>query len=210
MLGISLDQAVFNTASALYFQAGLMHLTVDNVTDQPLMNTAGWKFIIPKLYKKYPNDDMALNISLTSPPEIIITSEAIATTLYSDLTVDVLDSGVLIPVACISVTISASGVMEISGNNLTGQAKLDSFSLDLKWSNVGNFYMYLIEKAIQTFLNNLFMPYVNRHLENGFPLPIVSGFSLENSSISLSDSTISVCSDVNYKEVGSPKRLGMN
>lgn len=84
-------------------QAGLMHLTVDNVPDQPLMNTAGWRFIIPKLYKKYPNDDMALNISLTSPPEIIITSEAIATTLYSDLTVDVLDSGVLIPVACISV-----------------------------------------------------------------------------------------------------------
>lgn len=41
--------------------------------------------------------------------------------------------------------ISATGVPEISGNNLAGSAQLDDFTLKLKWSTVGNFHMSLIQ-----------------------------------------------------------------
>lgn len=80
-----------------------MHWTVDKVPDQSLLNTAEWRFIIPQLYKKYPNDNMDLNISLSSPPEIRISENNIDATVYADLIIDVLEAGEVIPVACISL-----------------------------------------------------------------------------------------------------------
>ena len=80
-----------------------MHWLVDKVPDQSLLNTASWKFIIPQLYRKYPNDDMELDITLTSPPVIRINSQGIGATITADMTVNVLDASESIPVACITV-----------------------------------------------------------------------------------------------------------
>jgi len=80
-----------------------MHWVVDKVPDQSLLNTASWKFIIPRLYWNYPNDDMLLNISMASSPVIKITSEKIGATINADLIIDVVDGKETVPVACISV-----------------------------------------------------------------------------------------------------------
>ena len=80
-----------------------MRWLVDKVPDQSLLNTASWKYLIPKLYKQYPNDDMELNITLSSPPVIKVTTKNIGVTIRSDMIVNVLDFGVAVPVACISV-----------------------------------------------------------------------------------------------------------
>lgn len=84
-------------------QAKFMQWIVNEIPDQSLLNTAGWRFIVPQLYKKYPNDDMNLNISLSSPPVIRISSNDIDATVYADLIIDVLEAGDVIPVACISL-----------------------------------------------------------------------------------------------------------
>ncbi|KAH7674188.1 lipopolysaccharide-binding protein [Dioscorea alata] len=196
MLEISLDEDVFNSGSKAYFKAGLMHWLVDKVPDQSLLNTASWKYLIPKLYKQYPNDDMELNLTLSSPPVIKVTTKNIGVTIRSDMIVNVLDFGVAVPVACISVDISATGVPEISGNNLAGSAQLDDFTLKLKWSTVGNFHMSLIQGVMCVFLDTVFMPYVNLHLRKGFPLPIIHKLTLENAVIVTSTSKIIICSDV--------------
>lgn len=80
-----------------------MQWIVDKVPDQSLMNTAGWRFIVPQLYKKYPNDDMNFNISLSSPPVIQISTHNVDATVYADLTIDVLEAGDVVPVACITL-----------------------------------------------------------------------------------------------------------
>lgn len=80
-----------------------MNLIVDKIPDQKLLNTAGWKYAVPQLYKQYPNDDMQLNISASSLPIIKVSNSGINTMLYSDVTIDVLDSGEVVPVACISL-----------------------------------------------------------------------------------------------------------
>lgn len=80
-----------------------MHWTVDKVSDQSLLNTAGWRFIIPQLYKKYPNDDMKLNIILTAPPTLKISRERFDVSILADMTVDVMDADGEVSVACISV-----------------------------------------------------------------------------------------------------------
>lgn len=80
-----------------------MHWIVDKIPDQSLMNTAGWRFIIPRLYEQYPDDDMNLSMAVTSPPIIRITDHDIGTTIYADLVIEVLSSGEVVPVACISL-----------------------------------------------------------------------------------------------------------
>ncbi|GAB4825226.1 hypothetical protein Ancab_008101 [Ancistrocladus abbreviatus] len=200
MLGILVDEAVFHSASALYFSAGYLQWIVDKIPDQSLLNTAGWRFIIPQLYKKYPNDDMNLNISLVSPPSMRISQHSIDATVFVDLIIDVLEAHEVIPVACILLEIQASGSVRIVSNNLAGNVKLDDFSMSLKWSRIGNLRMGLIQPVIWTLIQTVFLPYANARLGKGFPLPIIHGFTLKNAGISCVNSSIVVCSDVVYKK----------
>lgn len=80
-----------------------MQWIVDKIPDQSLLNTAGWRFIVPQLYKKYPNDDMNMNLSLSSPPILRISEHNLDATVYADLIIDVLEADQVIPVACISL-----------------------------------------------------------------------------------------------------------
>ncbi|KAJ8426673.1 hypothetical protein Cgig2_030092 [Carnegiea gigantea] len=101
MIGISIDEAVFNSASILYFEAGYLQWILDKIPDQALLNTAGWRFIIPQLYKKYPNDDMNLNVSLASPPVLQVSRQKIDVSMNVNFIIDVLEGGEVMPVACI-------------------------------------------------------------------------------------------------------------
>ncbi|CAL5063777.1 unnamed protein product [Urochloa decumbens] len=108
MLWISLDEDVFNSVSALYFKAGLLQRMVERIPDQFLLNTASWRFLIPQLYKKYPDDNMLLNISAISPPSVRINVGRIDATVELDITVNVLDFGKIVPVACMSVVLDSA------------------------------------------------------------------------------------------------------
>ncbi|CAL5052624.1 unnamed protein product [Urochloa decumbens] len=196
MLLLSLDEDVFNSALDVYFKAGSMHWVVDKVPEQSLLNTASWKFIIPRLYWNYPNDDMLLNISMASAPMIRITSEKIGATINADMIIDVADGKETVPVACISVVVSASGTVETSDNKVYGRVGLDDFSLALKWSKIGNIHMSLIQRVIRVFLNTVCMPYLNSRLGNGLILPVVHGFTLQDVYILTSAKQLTLCSDV--------------
>lgn len=80
-----------------------MTWTVDKVPEQSLLNTAGWKYIVPQLYKKYPNDDMQLNITSTSPPRVLVAPDKIGAFVTLDMVIEVLDANEIIPVACLSM-----------------------------------------------------------------------------------------------------------
>jgi len=138
----------------LIFQAGLLQRMVDKIPEQFLLNTASWRFLVPQLYKKYPNDNMLLNISAISPPYVRINVGRIDATVDLDVTVNVLDSGKIIPVACMSVSVAVSGAAAVSGNNLGGRVELDYFSFTLKWSQVGKLHTVLVQVIL---LNYIFM-----------------------------------------------------
>ncbi|GFY84355.1 lipid-binding serum glycoprotein family protein [Actinidia rufa] len=108
MVGISIHENVLNSASLVHFKAGVMHLIVDKIPDQSFLNTSGWKLIFPQLYQQYPDDDMNLNISITSPPIVKVEQENINVASYADVTIDVLDAGEVIPVACIALPVVES------------------------------------------------------------------------------------------------------
>ncbi|KAJ1380409.1 Lipid-binding serum glycoprotein, C-terminal [Sesbania bispinosa] len=120
MIKVSIHENVFKSASLVYFNAGKMQLIIDELPNQAILNTAEWRFIVPQLYKQYPNDDMQLNISVSSPPLIQVTYQDIGATIFVDITIDVLEGGEVIPVACISVDISASCAVEIVRDKIAG------------------------------------------------------------------------------------------
>ncbi|KFK42843.1 hypothetical protein AALP_AA1G046400 [Arabis alpina] len=198
MLGISVDEAVFNSAAALYYNADFMQWIVDKIPDQALLNTARWRFIIPQLYKKYPNQDMNLNISLSLPPSVKISEQYVGANVNADLVIDVLEADQVIPVACISLVIRGSGALRVMGNNLGGSVRLEDFSMSLKWSNIGNLHLHLLQPIVWTVIQTVFVPFANDHLAKGFPLPIIHGFTLENAEIICTSSDITICSDVAY------------
>ncbi|GLJ47025.1 hypothetical protein SUGI_0992820 [Cryptomeria japonica] len=179
-------------------QEGLLNWLVDKLPEQSLLNTASWRFIIPKLYKMYPNDDMKLNISVSSPPIITITSEGVEAVVIADMIIDVMDGDDTIPVACVSMTISANGLMDVSGNNIIGAANLQNLSLKLKWSNVGDFHMRFIQAVVQTLVKDVLLPLINVQLKKGFPLPIIRNFRVQNADVIYDESQLVVCTDVQY------------
>ncbi|KAL5658531.1 hypothetical protein ACJX0J_031694, partial [Zea mays] len=145
MLWISLDEDVFNSVSALYFKAGLLQRMVDKIPDQFFLNTASWRFLVPRLYREFPDDNMLLNISAVSPPSVRINVGRIDATVDLDITVNVLDFGEIVPVACLSVSVDVYGAAAVSENNLVGRVELDYFSFTLKWSKVGKLHTILVQ-----------------------------------------------------------------
>ncbi|MED6208280.1 hypothetical protein PIB30_043560 [Stylosanthes scabra] len=198
MIKISIHEDVFKSASSVYFAADTMHWILDELPDQNLLNTAEWRFIVPQLFKQYPNDDMNLNISVSSAPVIQVTNQDIEATINLDIIINVLESGQVIPVACISVDISASCDAEIIGNNITGKLKLIKFSTYLKWSKIGKLHMQLIQSMASTVLKTVIIPYLNSQLKRGIALPILDGFAVKNARIAYAKPWIEVCSDVSF------------
>ncbi|KAI3466458.1 hypothetical protein Pfo_023121 [Paulownia fortunei] len=196
MVKISLHEDVLKSASSVYFEASKMHWVVDKVPDQSLLNTAGWRFIIPQLYKMYPNHDMNLNLSVSSPPIIKVEMQQIKAKIPLDVVIDVLDVEEVIPVACISMVISASVSAEISGNALAGSVKLNDFTMSLKWSKIGDLHMHLIQTLMSTILRTVILPYVNLKLSKGLQIPAFHGYELQDAQILCTDYWIVICSDV--------------
>ncbi|KEH33934.1 putative BPI/LBP family protein At1g04970 isoform X1 [Medicago truncatula] len=199
MIKVSIHEDVFKSASLVYFNAGKLQMVIDELHDQALLNTAGWRFIVPQLYKRYPNDDMQINISASSPPVIQVSYQDIGATLSVDITIDVLEGGEIIPVACISVDVSASCGVEIIGNNLSGSLKLQQFSAYLKWSKIGKLHIRLIQSLISSVLKTAVLPYLNHQLKS-LPLPNIDGYGFQNTVILYNYPWISLCSDFSFTE----------
>nr|GMC76525.1 putative BPI/LBP family protein At1g04970 [Ipomoea batatas] len=196
MFTIFLHELVIKSVLSVYYEAGKMHWIVDEVPDQFLLNTARWKFVLPNLYKQYPNDNMTLNISISSVPNIKIKEQQIDATVTADVIINVLNDTEAVPVACISVEITGSAFPEISSNDVAGSITLHELGMSSVWSNIGDLNMLAIERVVLTVLRTGVLPYVNFRLGQGFSVPDFYGYTLENTEISCSDSWIMVSSDV--------------
>ncbi|XP_076895510.1 putative BPI/LBP family protein At1g04970 [Bidens hawaiensis] len=208
MVAISVHENVLNSASLVYFNTNKVYWIVDNLPDQKLMNTAGWRFIIPKLYKEFPNDELSLNFTILSPPVIKVKNEGIVAILDSDVIINVMDAGEVIPVACISMNIEASGFAGISLNNtLYGGISLSKLTMSLKWSKIGTIHTVLVQSVMSTLIKTVIVPVVNLYLRIGYSLPDFHGYGLQNASIVYGDSKIIICSDIAHAYEYIPHRI---
>ncbi|XP_022940640.1 putative BPI/LBP family protein At1g04970 isoform X2 [Cucurbita moschata] len=199
MLEISLHESVLNSASQVIFE-NYMHWIVDKIPDQHLLNTTTWKWIIPLLYRQYPDDDIILNISASSPPSLRLRDQDIAASIYVDMIIEVVNNDEVIPVACISLEVTASFSPVILEKNLVGHVTLEDLSLSLKWSKIGRIHLYLIERTLVGLIKTVVVPFVDLYLLKGVPLPSFHGLALEDVEMAFNSSRIIICSDVALSE----------
>ncbi|KZV36197.1 BPI/LBP family protein-like [Dorcoceras hygrometricum] len=202
MVRISLHEDFLKSASYVFFYANKMQWIVDKAPNQSFLNTAGWRFLVPQLYKMYPDDDIYLNLSVSSPPILKIEKQQLKASLPLDVVINVLDATEVKPVACISVVINTSVYAEISSNSLGGSIKLNSLTMSLKWSEIGDLHMHLIQAFVSSIMETLVLPYVNLKLDKGFRLPTFHGYELQDAIIFCRDHWILL-----YSDLGSVKQL---
>lgn len=80
-----------------------MQWRVNKIPDQSLLNTTEWKEVVPQLYEQFPDARMVLDILVDSPPSVHVFDGGMEATINTDVTVDVVKDGEVIPVACGSV-----------------------------------------------------------------------------------------------------------
>lgn len=87
-------------------QAGFLEWVGDEALKEAWLNTHFWRWIIPQLYKKYPNMDMALDFSCSAPPTVKLQSDGVTGNAAVELTLLVKTDEEPLPVVCISLVSS--------------------------------------------------------------------------------------------------------
>ncbi|CAM6027186.1 unnamed protein product [Sphagnum balticum] len=199
MVTIALCDYVINSAAEVYYEAGELDWFVDKLPQQSLLNTAFWKWVIPQLYKKYPNEDMALDFSVSGAPQVDFTKDGANALAAADLTILVKTDNGSVPVACLSMTLSMDAIAGLVGNNITAEVTLKDLNLQLKWSEIGKFPVKLMQSTVRMIVAKVIIPIVNLNLKRGFPLPVFPAIDLQNADVRYDDGYILICSDVYYK-----------
>jgi hypothetical protein len=200
MVTIALCDYVINSATAVYYENGFLEWLVDELPQESWLNTHFWRWLIPQLYKKYPNKDMALDFACSEAPTVKLTTDGATVDAVAELTLLVKeDETNSLPVACISLALSMDAIVNVVGNNITAETTLNDLSLELKWSEIGKFPVNLLQPTLRTVISRVILPILNKKLAHGFPLPVLPAVDLENADIRYEEGAIFICSDVYYK-----------
>ncbi|KAH8953031.1 hypothetical protein BDL97_08G003200 [Sphagnum fallax] len=199
MITIALCDYVINSAAKVYYEARSLELLVDELPQDWLLNTAFWKWLIPQLYREYPNHDMAFNFSVSAAPQVELTRNGAKALAATEMTVLVKTNTDFVPVACLSMTLSMDALAGLDGNNITAEVTLDAVTLELKWSQIGKFPVQLMQSTVRMVVSKVIIPILNHSLKRGFPLPVVPAIHLQNADLRYDDGYILICSDVYYK-----------
>ena len=89
-------------------QAGFLAWLIDQLPQESWLNTHFWRWLIPQLYKKYPNMDMALAFACSGPPTVQLQTDGVTANAAAELNLLVKTDGKSVPVACISMVSSPS------------------------------------------------------------------------------------------------------
>eukprot|EP00897_Mesotaenium_endlicherianum_P005268 jgi/Mesen1/476/ME000101S10704 len=202
MVTIALSDFVVNSAAKVYYEAGTLEYEVDKLPETSIikLNTGSWRFLVPQLYRQYPNQPLALQFSAASVPVVQFTATGVVATVEGDMFITVVPASGedTTRVACLSLSGTLQGFAQIVGNNLTGTAQVDDISLSLKWSTIGNFPVRTLQVVVRTLVKTLLLPVLNLSLQKGFPIPLVPGVAILNAGVTYGDKYLLVCTDIEY------------
>eukprot|EP00898_Chlorokybus_atmophyticus_P004391 jgi/Chlat1/4953/Chrsp32S00377 len=202
MVTIAVTDYVVNSALWVYYHADQLHWDVDELPHSfsLQLNTTAWKWIVPPLYREYPDAAMVLHVNATTLPEFRITAEeGIKATVDGEMLIQVvLPNNTLKGVAAVGLVVDLEGRARVVSTNITGSVHVDTLSLSLLWSDIGSFPMTLMQRAVQLIVNAVVIPRINQRLSTGFPLPRVPFVAFRESKITYRDRYLLVCTDLAY------------
>ncbi|KAM9062016.1 bactericidal permeability-increasing protein-like isoform 2-T2 [Sarcophilus harrisii] len=178
MIFFAVSHTLFDSAKHVYQDAGIKFLHVTNsklLKDSKFpLTTRYYGTLIPGLSKKFPNMEMKIDVGLPPLPTVVYNSRH-KMSLTSVLSVHVYaisprSSHSLL--FTLSLDTSVTLHLSVKNGTISGHLSLESIKIKLKHSNVGNFQESVLHQVFVHYMNEVWIPTVNRRLEKGYPLPI--------------------------------------
>ena len=184
MLYTWISNYTINSAIWAYYTANLLKLVLSpyNLPDIPiadtlmhLLNTNFYEYILPPLYRYFPNKNLTMNISTCSLPALTFYSDVIGVSLNLTLDLRVNESNKFTPVFKVIVTIEMTSSVNITNyqNSLYLQPKVIGFKHNLQMvsanSILGNIHK-VFEILNKLLYDPFFVSMLNKLISRGYNL----------------------------------------
>uniref|UniRef100_A0A8B9V3U0 Bactericidal permeability-increasing protein n=1 Tax=Anas zonorhyncha TaxID=75864 RepID=A0A8B9V3U0_9AVES len=204
MVLLALTEFVANSAAFVYFTAGALRR---NISGEALprrfpiqLRTKSLGSFSPQLQELFPDLPMELQLSARRQPLLSCHPDALHGTLYGSAEAFVvLPNTTRAPVFLLDIDANVTGKPTISGNRLGGTVRLTSLSVAQVTSQVGPLQVKKLENVLKFGLWLFGVPWANKRLRSGVPLPTPRGLSLVHPRLSLHEGFMLLATDLQYE-----------
>jgi lipopolysaccharide-binding protein len=205
MIQVFVTDYVVSSAGYAFHEAGVFNQVItwqDVPSGFPIkLNTKSFQYLVPPLYKAYPDMNMNLVLASAKPPTATINPKVGAEAdadVYVTFQV-IQQDGSTADAFTIELDLLLDMTAAISSAQvLTATVSFKNASLSLKSSNIGAVDISTLGGTVKLIIQYGVLPLVNAVTQKGFP--IVSGdFQLVNPQIVFEYGYVAVCSDFTFK-----------
>ena len=211
MISIWFTDYVANTAGLVYHEAGMLNrnITPDAVPKHsPLkLNTSSFEYLLPELYKKYPNMGLILNVKTTKPPHFEINSKTVSLLVASEVNVFI-EPQTVFPHSVLTLALTGTlnyGELWIEHRGKKFYMCGNATSIDFQFSVVSSNIIIRILSKVMTTLGvvttlgePLLMEFINFHGRRGFQIPMPDGIELIKPKVTLGEGYLKIATDLKY------------
>ncbi|EGD75732.1 hypothetical protein PTSG_07848 [Salpingoeca rosetta] len=192
-LVLYLDPFLLNSGISVLNTEGAFNLSITNADLPPAvlpyfqLNTTFFRYVLPNLYQKFPNDAMQVDMEpSTITPITVIPNEGIGAGFLYSINVSVLQgmpSPQRIPAMTLEIEFAITGNVSLANTTLTGAISAINLTTTLKWSIVPVANISALNPIIAKLLDAVVIPALNSAMAKGLPLPTVAGLQFANTDV---------------------------
>ncbi|XP_015151939.2 bactericidal permeability-increasing protein isoform X2 [Gallus gallus] len=204
MLLVAVTEFVANTAAFVYFTAGALRR---NITAEMLprrfplkLNTESMGSFAPQLQQHFPSRPMELHLWARRQPLLSCHPNALHGALFGSAEAFVvLPNATRVPAFLLNIDANVTAKPTIAGNRLGGTVGLQSLSVVQVMSHVGPLQVQKLENMLKFGLWLFGVPWANKRLRPGVPLPTPHGITLLHPHLSLHEGFMLITTDLRYE-----------
>merc|ERR1711916_256021 len=141
---------------------------------------------------------MQFELAANSTPSATITSKGATCSVAGNVVVNVVPpKGDPIYAFTLGLTLYGTGEVNVAATNITAQVAYVGCDLSLAKTSpkVGSFNTAILTDLVNLAVSKGMIPYLNKVLGVGFPIPVVDGVSLNNINVVYGDGYVGLASD---------------
>ncbi|XP_075624661.1 bactericidal permeability-increasing protein-like [Balearica regulorum gibbericeps] len=204
MLLLAVTEFVANSAAFTYFTAGALRRNISSSMLPrrfPLqLTTKSMGVFSPQLQERYPDQPMELHLSARRQPLLSCHPDALHGALFGSAEAFVvLPNATRVPAFLLNIDANVTGKPTITGNRLRGTVSLTGLSVAQVTSHIGPVEVKRLETLLKFGLWLFGVPWANKRLQAGVPLPALHGLSPLNTRLSLQEGFVLIATDLQYE-----------
>ncbi|KAM9218970.1 bactericidal permeability-increasing protein-like [Leptosomus discolor] len=204
MVLLAVTEFVANSAAAVYFTAGVLRRNISSDTLPrrfPLqLTTKSMGVFSPQLQERYPDQPMELHLWARRQPLLSCRPDALHGALFASAEAFVvLPNATRVPAFLLNIDAEVTGKPTITRNRLGGTVRLAGLRVAQVTSHVGPVEVNRLETLLKFGLWLFGVPWANKRLQAGVPLPTPHGLNLLNPRLSLQEGFVLIATDLQYE-----------